>query len=507
LVTSRMANALDRFPGQPPLRPQRRSLFNLRSFGCGHREILCGETRTRILPDEILGQILIQTVPTISLESLLSWKHRLMPKRYWNRSHPNQVRLNLLLVCRRWRDVVFSLREMWTTLFIDVYTFRLPQLVQRSIQLSGNLPLDVFIYPWLLILWNENKVNVNLLLRAQVHRIRTFYELGRRQQQKKTNFNGQTIEDIFCSSEYSAPKLERLGLIGSGSSLVNFHGIEWDAPRLASIFFYPRFTDCSLMNPEALREIDLVLDTQTTVVSLNCLRECPNVHTLRVRHPRETSPFKSPNRTPLLINQGSDIWLPSLKVLQFSGRCMILGQLFLFIQTPELEKIIFKGMRWAVSAGTSFNAARVLLLSRSMPNLTTLRMEDMPDVFPDHGQSLKDWKMITTLELINCHFAKKFYRQLGEMGPNNVPQLCPNLERLVISGNLTVGEVKPVRRIVDVRTKIRADLPDAKPLRTVFIKDNGLYLGQAGAGWTALKELRRDHRLVVALYGKKKIAI
>jgi hypothetical protein len=187
-----------------------------------------------------------------------------------------------------------------------------------------------------------------------------------------------------------------------------------------------------------------------------------------------------------------------LKVLQFSGRRTVLEQLFHCIQTPQLEKVVFKGMRWPVSAQDSFSAGSVLIRNRLLPSLKTLRMEDMSDIAPDHAIALLEWPMITYLDMVNCQFGKKFYLQLTEMYDGGVPKICPQLQGLRVVGNLTHGELKAIRNLIDARTSISPSRIDAAPLTFVFIGEYGAFLRPSG--WKKLKELSKDYPSVVTSY-------
>ena len=382
-----------------------------------------------VLPQELLAEILLLTLPDISIRKLLDSKRILITPNTWH--HPNHVRFVVSSVCRRWNAVLASCPSAWTTLVLDVNTSKAADMVKQYMELSKPYLLDIYVCPskWN---WTDDAISMNHLFRSEVARIQTYCEIGVENEKRNSfHFNGLYVMDVFRECKYAAPNLRNLALIGSGAGGLRFSGIKWDCPNLEYVALYPRFADCSFIRPEVIKELDLALDTMTPLVSLDCLRKCPNLHTLRLIHPSKPSYFYLHRYGPAFLGDSSEILLPNLKELQFSGRLIILFQFFQAILTPALETLVFRGVKDYPRNRESFKAADILK-RHPLPNLLTLRIQGVHDLTTKDANNLTGWDFIQVLEIHDCMWIDSFIRRLAVMA-NGKPLLLPDLRSLKVS--------------------------------------------------------------------------
>ncbi|KIJ57343.1 hypothetical protein M422DRAFT_238937 [Sphaerobolus stellatus SS14] len=380
-----------------------------------------------MLPPELLCEIFIDIVPEVNLHELVKRKNSHLPDDPW--LHPNTVRLMMSRVCRRWRSVLELCPQAWTTIVADVDSPRKAMLVDRCIQLSKNLPLDIYLWPskWNWIEMGSQTI-VNLL-RTQVHRIRTFCELGIQNDRKfPAHFNGLYIMNTFREAKYSAPNLRKLAIVGPGTYSIRFQNIKWDAPLLEHVLVFPRFLDCTFIRNETIQELDIALDTMTPLVSLQFLRACENIHTLRLIQPVSPASYWLYKNGPIILDCDTITLLPKLKVLQISGREILLIQLFHSLRTPALEKLIYRGLKRYLDNRRSFATLR-WLLQNEMPNLHSLHIERVDSLTSKWAEELYEWDMITSLEITECDFVDGFLRRLRANAKKG-PLVCPDLTSL-----------------------------------------------------------------------------
>ncbi|KIJ57143.1 hypothetical protein M422DRAFT_23244 [Sphaerobolus stellatus SS14] len=110
----------------------------------------------RNIPTEILEEVLFESLPSLfdtpdglprihdSVQEDMKGSQSRLAKDFAPSFAIHNMRVSLMLTCKRWRNIILESRKFWTRVEVDAYAFsKEPERFQALLNRSGILPLDV----------------------------------------------------------------------------------------------------------------------------------------------------------------------------------------------------------------------------------------------------------------------------------------------------------------------------------------------------------------------------